>query len=48
LATWERKEGCVQSEIWDILERVPSERMSDICKQFTIELLLTNQRRLLE
>jgi hypothetical protein len=44
----DRLEAVNQSEIWDILERVPSERMSDICKQFTIELLLTNQRRLLE
>ncbi len=31
-----------------ILERVPGERMSDTCKQFTIELLMANQDRLLE
>jgi hypothetical protein len=31
-----------------ILERVPSERMSETCRQFTLELLLTNQQRLLE
>ena len=31
-----------------ILERVPADRMSGICRQFTLELLLTNQRRLLE
>ena len=37
-----------QSEIWGILERVPLERMSEICRRFTMELLLTNQRRLLE
>lgn len=37
-----------QNEISSILERVPAERMSEICKRFTLELLLTNQRRLLE
>lgn len=37
-----------RDEIRGILERVPVERMSDTCKRFTIELLLTNQRRLLE
>ncbi len=37
-----------QNEIRGILERVPAERMSEICKRFTLELLLTNQRRLLE
>jgi hypothetical protein len=37
-----------RDEIWRILERVPLSRMSDICKRFTLELLLTNQRRLLE
>jgi len=31
-----------------ILERVPLARMSETCKRFTLELLLTNQRRLLE
>jgi hypothetical protein len=31
-----------------ILDRVPSERMSEVSKRFTAELLLTNQRRLLE
>ena len=31
-----------------ILERVPTERMSKICKRFTTELLLANQRRLLK
>lgn len=34
--------------IWGILERVPDERMSETCKRFTLELLLTNQQRLLE
>jgi hypothetical protein len=32
----------------DILQRVPAGRMSDTCKQFTMELLVTNQQRLLE
>ncbi len=31
-----------------ILDRVPSARMSDPTKQFTLELLVTNQRRLLD
>lgn len=30
-----------------ILDRVPAARMSDTTKQFTLELLVTNQRRLL-
>ncbi len=34
--------------VWAILERVPRERMSDTCKRFTMELLATNQQRLLE
>lgn len=47
--TWiDRLRGVNQSEMWRILEKVPTERMSDICKQFTLELLLTNQQRLLE
>ncbi len=33
---------------WGILERVPAERMSETCKRFTMELLLTNQQRMLE
>jgi len=37
-----------QDDIHGILERVPDERMSEICKRFTIELLKENQRRLLE
>jgi hypothetical protein len=31
-----------------ILERVPSARMSSVCRQFTLNLLTTNQQRLLE
>jgi hypothetical protein len=37
-----------REEIWRILDRVPLSRMSEMCKRFTLELLLTNQRRLLE
>ena len=43
-----RLQAVNQSDIWGILERVPAERMSEICKRFTLELLLTNQQRLLE
>lgn len=35
-------------EISGILDRVPVERMSETCKQFTMKLLAENQRRLLE
>jgi len=39
----------VDSEsVREIVGRVPKSRMSDICKQFTMELLRTNQKRLLE
>jgi hypothetical protein len=31
-----------------ILARVPTERMTEICRQFTLQLLVTNQQRLLE
>lgn len=31
----------------DILEKVPVNRMSEICKRFAMELLITNQQRLL-
>jgi hypothetical protein len=34
--------------ILGILERAPAFRMSEVCKRFTMELLLTNQQRLLE
>jgi hypothetical protein len=30
-----------------ILERVPDDRMTPVCREFTLELLLTNQQRLL-
>jgi hypothetical protein len=35
-------------QIWDIIEVIPGERMSQVCKEFTLELLLVNQRRLLD
>lgn len=43
-----RLRGVNRDAVWGILERVPLERMSDICKRFTMELLLNNQQRLLE
>jgi hypothetical protein len=44
----ERLQDVNPGQIWDILEQVPEERMSLVCKQFTFKLLLENQRRLLE
>ena len=47
--TWlDRLRTVNRDEIWRIIERVPVSRMSELCKRFTLELLLTNQRRLLE
>jgi len=37
-----------QEAIWEVLNEVPNKRMSNICKEFTVQLLLENQRRLLE
>ena len=34
--------------IWQVLSEVPNKRMSRITKEFTVELLLENQRRLLK
>jgi HipA-like C-terminal domain len=34
--------------VWGILQNVPSKRMSDTCKRFTMELLSANHQRLLE
>lgn len=46
---WLNRLGAVnRDEVWAILERVPTERMSDICKRFTLELLCVNQERLLK
>lgn len=47
--TWlERLRAVNKDAIQGILDRVPVFRMSDTCKRFTLELLLTNQERLLE
>jgi hypothetical protein len=43
-----RLQAVKADDIWSILERVPARRMSETCRRFTGELLLTNQRRLLE
>lgn len=44
----DRLEIVSRDQVREILERVPDERMSRICKQFTLELLMTNRKRLLE
>lgn len=44
----ERLQTVTKREVSDILHRVPSARMSDVCKRFTLELLYTNRERLLE
>ncbi len=44
----ERLRTVNREEIRGILESVPPARMSETCRNFTLELLLTNQRRLLE
>ncbi|NLE40071.1 MAG: phosphatidylinositol kinase [Pirellulaceae bacterium] len=47
--TWLDRLGAVKPEaIYGILEGVPPERMSETCRRFTLELLKTNQQRLLE
>ena len=43
-----RLQSINRDKLWSIMNRIPAERMSKICRQFTIELLVTNQRRLLE
>lgn len=43
----ERLRAVTQDAVQSILDRVPTQRMSQVCRQFTLELLLTNQRRLL-
>jgi hypothetical protein len=37
-----------RDDVWGILEKVPEHRMTDVCREFTMELLMTNQQRLLE
>lgn len=43
----DRLDAVTRDDMWGILERVPAGRMSETCRRFTVELLLTNQRRLL-
>jgi hypothetical protein len=46
---WLERLGAMNEHaISGILEMVPQNRMSEICKDFTLQLLLTNQRRLLQ
>jgi hypothetical protein len=44
----DRLAGVTRDILYAILERVPPDRMSETCRRFTLELLLTNQRRLLD
>jgi hypothetical protein len=47
--SWQvRLQGVNREAISDILDRVPTTRMSQMSKRFTLELLMVNQRRLLE
>lgn len=48
-SAWLDRLRSVESDsVWGILEQVPTARMSDICKRFTMELLQINRNRLLE
>jgi len=48
-AVWRAElRGIGAAAIQAILNEVPNKRMSKICKEFTLELLLVNQQRLLE
>jgi hypothetical protein len=42
----ERLRAVQRDAVSSILESIPHERMSDVTKQFTLELLMTNQRYL--
>ncbi len=44
----ERLESIAEGPVHDIFRRVPARRMSDISKQFTVELLDENKKRILE
>lgn len=37
-----------EEQVWSILEQVPPQRMSPVCKEFTHKLLIENQKRLLD
>jgi len=43
-----RLEGIHDRDVREIIERVPSNRISNIGKQFTIELLNENKKRILQ
>ena len=46
--TWIQRLIAVNPEVvLDIIERVPANRMTPVCKEFTYKLLIENQRRLL-
>jgi hypothetical protein len=40
--------GVNKASIWGIIESVPPDRMSQVCRTFTLEILLCNQQRLLQ
>jgi hypothetical protein len=44
----ERLRAVTPHDVSDILDEVPSERMSTVCRQFTFELLELNRQRLLD
>ena len=44
---WTGFERCLGTIFRRSSLEIPAERMSEICKRFTLELLLTNQERLL-
>jgi hypothetical protein len=49
LANWQdRLLGVSENQILDILCRIPKSRMSETTRHFTLQLLLTNQQRILE
>jgi hypothetical protein len=46
---WLKQLGAMNNDtLWSILELVPQTRMSEVCKTFTLELLLANQRGLFQ
>jgi len=44
----ERLEQIEAADVRAILDRVPPDRMSSICRRFTIDLLMENQHHLLD
>ena len=46
---WMRRLGAIEEcKVREIVERVPSTRISNIAKQFTVELLNENKKRILQ